>query len=59
MAHNINFKKQIGMYSFFSINEKAWHGLLQTIDDPLQVRQHSNSLDWIIPKKKKNLHTAQ
>ncbi|TDW46700.1 phage/plasmid-like protein (TIGR03299 family) [Flavobacterium sp. 270] len=27
MAHNINFNEQTGSYSFFSVKEKAWHGL--------------------------------
>lgn len=27
MAHNLNFNEQTGKHSFFSVNEKAWHGL--------------------------------
>lgn len=33
MAHNINYNEQTGKHSFFSIKEKAWHGLGQTISD--------------------------
>jgi phage/plasmid-like protein (TIGR03299 family) len=31
MAHQINFNAQTGKHSFFSVNEKAWHGLGQVI----------------------------
>lgn len=31
MAHNINFNEQTGQHSFFSVKEKAWHGLGQVI----------------------------
>ncbi|MDI3318397.1 hypothetical protein [Pinibacter soli] len=27
MAHNINFNLTTGKHSFFSVQEKAWHGL--------------------------------
>jgi len=27
MAHRINYNEQTGKHSFFSVNEKAWHGL--------------------------------
>ncbi len=33
MAHNINFNEQTGKHSFFSIKEKAWHGLGQIVED--------------------------
>jgi|SRR5690606_2838908 len=29
MAHNINFNERTGRYSFFSVQQKAWHGLGQ------------------------------
>jgi phage/plasmid-like protein (TIGR03299 family) len=32
MAHNINFNENIDRYSFFSVKEKAWHGLGQVVD---------------------------
>ncbi|GEM63857.1 hypothetical protein SF1_18390 [Sphingobacterium faecium NBRC 15299] len=33
MAHNINFNEITGRYSFFSVKQKAWHGLGQIIDN--------------------------
>ncbi|SKB43671.1 DUF932 domain-containing protein [Dyadobacter psychrophilus] len=32
MAHNISFNEKIDSYSFFSVREKAWHGLGQIVD---------------------------
>ena len=31
MAHNINFNEGTGKHSFFSVQEKAWHGLGQIV----------------------------
>jgi len=33
MAHNINKNEQTGLYSFFSVKEKAWHGLGQIVTE--------------------------
>lgn len=33
MAHNINFNEQTGKHSFFSVQQKAWHGLGQIVTD--------------------------
>src|SRR5690606_31902054 len=33
MAHHINFNEQTGKHSFFSVKEKAWHGLGQIVED--------------------------
>lgn len=33
MAHNINYNKQSGKHSFFSVKQKAWHGLGQMVSD--------------------------
>lgn len=33
MAHNLNFNEQTQQHSFFSVKEKAWHGLGQIIQD--------------------------
>jgi len=33
MAHNIYFDEQTGQRSFFSVKEKAWHGLGQIVQD--------------------------
>lgn len=32
MAHNLNFNKDTQQYSFFSVKEKAWHGLGTIVD---------------------------
>jgi phage/plasmid-like protein (TIGR03299 family) len=32
MAHNLNFNEQTGLHSFFSVKEKAWHGLGQIVE---------------------------
>lgn len=33
MAHNINFNEKTQQHSFFSVKEKAWHGLGQIVQD--------------------------
>lgn len=33
MAHNLNFNERTGRYSFFSVQQKAWHGLGQIVQD--------------------------
>ncbi|MDY3526014.1 DUF932 domain-containing protein [Riemerella anatipestifer] len=33
MAHNINYNSRTGKYSFFSVKEKAWHGLGQIVSE--------------------------
>lgn len=33
MAHNINFNERTGKYSFFSVQQKAWHNLGQIVSD--------------------------
>ncbi|RNL54608.1 DUF932 domain-containing protein [Pedobacter jejuensis] len=33
MAHNINYNQQTEKHSFFSVKQKAWHGLGQIIED--------------------------
>jgi hypothetical protein len=32
MAHNINYNEQTGKDSFFSVKQKAWHGLGQIVE---------------------------
>ncbi len=32
MAHNLNFNEHTGKYSFFSVKQKAWHGLGQIVE---------------------------
>jgi phage/plasmid-like protein (TIGR03299 family) len=33
MAHNLNYNEKTNQYSFFSVKEKAWHGLGQIVSD--------------------------
>ena len=33
MAHNINYNEVTSKHSFFSVKEKAWHGLGQIVED--------------------------
>lgn len=33
MAHNLNYNERTGKYSFFSVQEKAWHNLGQVIGE--------------------------
>lgn len=33
MAHNINFNESTGKHSFFTVKEKAWHGLGKVVED--------------------------
>ena len=33
MGHNLNYNNRTGRYSFFSVKEKAWHGLGQIVQD--------------------------
>jgi phage/plasmid-like protein (TIGR03299 family) len=42
MAHNISFNENTDRYSFFSVKEKAWHGLGKIVD------QYPNSRDAIV-----------
>lgn len=32
MAHNIEFNQEKNTYSFYSLKEKAWHGLGQIVE---------------------------
>ncbi|MVZ63781.1 DUF932 domain-containing protein [Sphingobacterium humi] len=32
MAHNLNFNERTGEYSFFTVQQKAWHGLGQLVE---------------------------
>ncbi|WP_417355463.1 DUF932 domain-containing protein [Flavobacterium sp.] len=33
MGHNLNYNEGTGKYSFFSVKEKAWHNLGQTVEE--------------------------
>lgn len=52
MAHNIFFNEHTGKYSFFSVKEKAWHGLGQVVADyptSAEAIQHAG-LDYEVAK---------
>lgn len=54
MAHNINFNEQTGKHSFFSVKEKAWHGLGQIVEQyptSAEAMKHAG-LDYIVEKRK-------
>lgn len=54
MAHNINFNEQTGKHSFFSVKEKAWHGLGQIVQDyPTSAEALKFAgLDYTVEKRK-------
>ncbi len=54
MAHNINFNEQTGTHSFFSVKEKAWHGLGQIVSDyPTSAEAiQFAGLDYRVEKRK-------
>lgn len=58
MAHNINFNENTEKHSFFSVKEKAWHGLGQVVDQfPTSTDAiHHAGLDYQVEKS--NLFTA-
>lgn len=54
MAHNINFNEGTGKHSFFSVKEKAWHGLGQIVSDYLtsaEAIKHAG-LDYTVEKRR-------
>ena len=54
MTHNINFNEQTGKHSFFSVKEKAWHGLGQIIEDypTSQEALKFAGLDFTVEKRR-------
>ena len=54
MAHNLNFNEQTGKHSFFSVKEKAWHGLGQIVTDyPTSAEAvQFAGLDYTVEKRK-------
>ena len=54
MAHNINFNEQTGKHSFFSVKQKAWHGLGQIVEDyPTSAEALKFAgLDYTVAKRK-------
>lgn len=53
MAHQINFNEQTQKHSFFSVKEKAWHGLGQIVERyPTSAEAISYAgLDYIVEKR--------
>lgn len=54
MAHNINFNDETGKHSFFSVKEKAWHGLGQIVEGyptSTEAIKHAG-LDYTVEKRK-------
>ena len=54
MAHNIHLNEQTGKHSFFSVKEKAWHGLGQIVQDYPTSKEAIKfaGLDYIVEKRK-------
>src|SRR5674476_553441 len=54
MAHNINYNEQTGKHSFFSVKEKAWHGLGQIVEGyPTSAEALKFAgLDYTVEKRK-------
>lgn len=54
MAHNINFNEGTGKHSFFSVKEKAWHGLGQIVSDyPTSAEAITHAgLDYTVEKRR-------
>jgi len=54
MAHNLNINEHTGRHSFFSVKEKAWHGLGQIVQDyptSADAMKHAG-LDYSVEKRK-------
>lgn len=60
MGHNINFNEQTGQHSFFSVQQKAWHGLGQIVEDYPNSREALRfaGLDFEVVKMP-NIHRLQ
>jgi phage/plasmid-like protein (TIGR03299 family) len=54
MAHNLHFNEQTGKHSFFSVQEKAWHGLGQIVEGyPTSAEAlHIAGLDYSVQKRR-------
>ncbi len=54
MAHNINSNEQTGNHSFFSVKEKAWHGLGKIVQEyPTSAEAiRFAGLDYTVEKRK-------
>jgi phage/plasmid-like protein (TIGR03299 family) len=54
MSHNLNYNGQTNKYSFFSVKEKAWHGLGQIVNEHPTSREALRfaGLDYRVEKRK-------
>lgn len=54
MAHNLNFDKRTGTWSFASNSEKAWHGLGQIVNGAMTAEEaiKNANLDYEVDKTK-------
>ncbi|MCQ6958401.1 DUF932 domain-containing protein [Mucilaginibacter aquariorum] len=53
MGHNLNYNEQTGNHCFFSVKEKAWHGLGQIVDQyptSAEAMQYAG-LDYTVEKR--------
>lgn len=53
MVHNLNYNEQTGKHSFFSVKEKAWHGLGQIVEGyptSAEAIKHAG-LDYTVEKE--------
>ncbi|NHA03316.1 DUF945 domain-containing protein [Mucilaginibacter sp. HC2] len=53
MGHNLNYNAATNEYSFFSVNERAWHGLGKTVDQyptSAEAIKHAG-LDYTVEKR--------
>lgn len=53
MAHNLNLNKKTGKFAFASVKERAWHGLGQVLDHPMNSEEaiKEAQLDWKVIKE--------
>lgn len=51
MAHNINFNERTGRYSFFSVQQKAWHGLGQIVEQYPTSEEAIRHAVHLVPKE--------
>ncbi|QEC53610.1 phage/plasmid-like protein (TIGR03299 family) [Anseongella ginsenosidimutans] len=53
MSHQIHYNEQSGKHSFFSVKEKAWHGLGQIVEEyptSAEAVRHAG-LDYVVEKR--------
>ena len=54
MAHNIHFNENTGNHSFFSVKQKAWHGLGQIVEEHPTSKEaiQAAGLDYEVEKRR-------